>query len=197
MLDPAPMSDSKATASDLNENALVWKAALALSGGVLRNRPPSASSGAYAIAWSAPSTAPHRSRKDPVNASRSAELLTSSSSTSTSSDSRLAARSVIRRARPKLVRTTEAPSRSARSAAWNAIESFVIPPVITSFLPSRIKAASRSLQPRAAQRPQRTGKPLARLGRLDQLVDESGGSGRLGAQVLVGVLVRQPRTLRL
>ena len=124
----------------MNENALVWKAAAALSAGVVMNRPPKASSGANAIAWSAPSTDPQRSRREPVNAPRSDGLFTSSSSTSTSDDSRLAARSVIRRARPKLVSTIDAPSSSAREAAWNAIESFVITPVITSFLPSRITA---------------------------------------------------------
>ena len=43
--------------------------------------------------------------------SKSSGLLTSSSSTSGGSGSRLAARSVIRRTRPKLVSTTEAPSR--------------------------------------------------------------------------------------
>src|SRR5271154_7169649 len=195
MLDPAPISGSSAAASDFIENALVWKAAAALSGGVVMNRPPSASSGAYAIACSAPSTEPHRSPKDEVSADRSSALFTSSSSTSTSPDSRLAARSVIRRARPKLVRTTSAPSRWARSAAWKAIESFVITPVITSFLPSRITTASSTSRPRAGERPQRPGEALSRFRRFDQLVDEPGGGGRLGPQVLLEVLVRQPRPL--
>ena len=143
MLDPAPISGSNAAASALKENALVWNAAEALSGGVVMNRPPSASSGANAIACSAPSTLPHRSRSESVNADRSSGLFTSSSSTSTSAESRVAARSVIRRARPKLVSTSEAPSSRARSAAWKAIESFVITPVTTSFLPSRITTSRR------------------------------------------------------
>ena len=188
MLDPDSISGSNAPASALNENALVWNAALALSAGVVMNRPPKASSGANAIACSAPSTPPQRSRSDEVNASRSATLLTSSSSTSTSEDSRVAARSVIRRARPKLVRTTDAPSSKARAAAWNAIESLVITPVITSLLPSRITTPSLAM---TGERPQRVGEPLARLRRLNQLVDESGSGCRLGAQMLLGVLLRQ------
>ena len=47
---------------------------------------------------------------------RSSGWLTSSSSTSTGSGSRWAARSVIRRTRPKLVSSTSAPSACARSA---------------------------------------------------------------------------------
>ena len=83
MLDPAGISGLSAAASALNEKALVANACGALSAGVVMNRPPSASSGANAIACSAPSTPPQRSRRSAASASRSSGLLTSSSSTST------------------------------------------------------------------------------------------------------------------
>ena len=42
---------------------------------------------------------------------------------------------------------------------------------------------------------QSLGEPVTRLGRLDDLVDESLGGGRLGAQVIVGVGLREPVAL--
>jgi hypothetical protein len=143
MLPPEDISGSTAADSDFKEKALVSKAALALSAGAVMNAPPRASWGANAMAWSTPSTSPHCSRSDSVRASRSSPLLTSSSSTSTGSGSRWAARSVIRRARPKLVSSTVAPSCCARSAAWKAIESLVMTPVMSRRLPARITADHR------------------------------------------------------
>ena len=55
---------------------------IALSAGVLRKLPPSASPGANAIACRMPSTRPQRSRRSSATASMSSGLLTSSSSTS-------------------------------------------------------------------------------------------------------------------
>ena len=88
--------------------------------------------GAKAIACRTPSSRPQRCVSSAATAARSASELTSSSSTSTGSGSRAAARSVSRRARPKLVSTTSAPSCCACSATCQAIESFVITPVISS-----------------------------------------------------------------
>ena len=68
--------------------------------------PPSASPGANAIACRAPSTPPQRCLSSPTSVSKSSGLFTSSSSTSGGSGSRAAARSVIRRVRPKPVSTT-------------------------------------------------------------------------------------------
>ena len=165
--------------------------------GVVRNLPPSASSGANAIACSAPSTLPQRSRNDEVIASRSAGLFTSSSSTSTSCESRLAARSVIRRARPKLVSThrgalvQRSRSRMERDRVFgdHACDQELLA------LEDHDGVTGARLAG-AGQRPQRAGQPLARVGRLDQLVDESGRGGRLGPQVLVGVLIGQTRRAR-
>ena len=69
-----------------------------------------------------------------VNAARSAGLFTSSSSTSTSATAAWRpARSSAAPARSSSARP-RLPPRSARSAAWKAIESFVITPVISELL---------------------------------------------------------------
>src|SRR5437868_3550496 len=63
MLTTAPPSDingANPADSAFNENALVWNAVRALSHGVSRNAPPSASSGANAMAWRNPSRRPQR-----------------------------------------------------------------------------------------------------------------------------------------
>jgi len=112
----ADKTGNKASAKALKEYAEVRKAISADSGGADMKLPPKASPGAKAIAWRAPSTPPHRSRSSLCIASRSSGLFTSSSSTSGGSGSREAARSVIRRVRPKPVRSTCAPSSCARSA---------------------------------------------------------------------------------
>ena len=81
----APSSGNRSdspTASAFSEYADVWNAVIALSGGVLRKLPPSASSGAKAIACRMPSTRPQRSRRSSATASMSSGLLTSSSRTS-------------------------------------------------------------------------------------------------------------------
>ena len=92
------------------------KATSADSGGADMKLPPRASPGANAIACRAPSSPPQRSRSSAASDSKSAGLFTSSSSTSGGSGSRAAARSVMRRVRPKPVSTTCAPSCWARSA---------------------------------------------------------------------------------
>ena len=106
---------SRASASALNEYALVRKASSADSGGALMNLPPSASPGANAIACSAPSRPPQRDSSSAPSASKSSGLLTSSSSTSGGSGSLAAARSVMRRVRPKPVSTISAPA-----SCWRA-----------------------------------------------------------------------------
>ena len=50
MLEPDGISSASAAAIALSEKALVWKAIAALSAGAVMNLPPSASSGAKAIA---------------------------------------------------------------------------------------------------------------------------------------------------
>ena len=113
------------------------------SGGVSRKLPPSASSGANAIACSTPSTRPQRESSSPRSASRSSGSFTSSSSTSGGSGSRFAARSVSRRARPK---PSAAPRRRLAGPARprrNAIDCLVTTPVISSFLPSSITDRQR------------------------------------------------------
>ena len=115
----APSSGKRsasATESALSEYALVRNATSALSTGVSRKFPPSASSGANAIAWRTPSTRPQRSRSSVATAARFSGLLTSSSSTSGGCGSLLADRSVMRRTRPNEVSTTSAPA----SCAWRA-----------------------------------------------------------------------------
>ena len=82
--------------------------------------------------------APARPPAPRASAVRCSVSLTSSSSTSAGSGRLLAARSVRRRARPKLVSTISAPDSWARRATSQAIESLVITPVITSFLLSSI-----------------------------------------------------------
>ncbi len=114
---PSPSnSGTSAWASAFSEYALVWNAIPALSGGVVMKRPPSASSGAKAIACSAPSMPPQRCWRSAVSRSKCSGSFTSSSSTSGVRGSPFAERSVIRIGRPKLVRITSAPSFWARSA---------------------------------------------------------------------------------
>ena len=98
---------------------------IALSAGVVMKRPPSASSGAKAIACSTPSTPPHLARSDSVSAAKDPQPCSRRvRAHRPRRSSRFAARSVIRRARPKLVKTTEAPSRKparprgTRSSPW-------------------------------------------------------------------------------
>ena len=122
--------------SAFSENADVWNAIVALSTGVLRKLPPSASPGAKAIACRMPSTRPQRSRRSSATAWMSSGLLTSSSSTSGTGSSLVADRSVIRFARPKPVSTISAPAAWACLATSNAIDSRLMTPVISSFLPS-------------------------------------------------------------
>ena len=110
--DPPPaarISGRRPTARVLYENADVRNAVAAESAGVSRKLPPSASSGAYAIACRAPSTAPHRSVRSATSASMWSGSLMSSSSTGGGSGSRFAERSVSRIARPKPVSTISAP----------------------------------------------------------------------------------------
>ena len=135
---------SSAAASALNEYALVWNAVTALSGGVVMKRPPSASSGANAIACRTPSTRPQRSRSSAASASSSSGSLTSSSSTSGGSGSRAAERSVMRLARPKPVRTISAPASWAWRATSKAIDSRLMTPVMSSFLPSSMPITAGS-----------------------------------------------------
>ena len=102
-------------------------------------RPPSASSGANAIACRTPSTRPQRSRSSAASASSCSGSLTSSSSTSGGSGSRAAERSVMRLARPKPVSTISAPASWAWRATSNAIDSRLMTPVMRSFLPSSMR----------------------------------------------------------
>ena len=113
-----------------------------------------------------------------------AGLLTSSSSTSTGVlGSRCAARSVIRLARPKLGQHDLGPSRCALLRAWNAIESFVMTPVISRRLPARYHGHARNAPARRSSSVEkRPREPPPRLGRLDHLVDEAGGRGDVRAR---------------
>src|SRR5689334_23859772 len=120
--------------------------------------------------------------------------------TSTGSGSRPAVRSVSRRARPKLVRSTAAPSSWASLATWKAIESLVRTPVISSRLPARITGRSpENAVPltRPCERVQCGGQAPARIGRLDDLIDETGSRSGVGSEVLLGVGIGQPGALLL
>ena len=121
-------------ASAFSENALVRNATSALSAGVSRKLPPSASSGAKAIACRMPSTRPQRSRSSSATASRSSGLLTSSSSTSGGVELGSPTARSCRRTRPNEVRTTSAPASWAWRATSYAIDSRVTTPVMSSFL---------------------------------------------------------------
>ena len=106
---PSGISGASADASALNEKALVRKASAADSGGVSRKSPPSASRGREGDRVErAVDRAPARLELA-GSAAKSLGVFTSSSSTSGGSGSCAAARSVSRRARPKLVSTTSAP----------------------------------------------------------------------------------------
>ncbi len=70
MLEPDGISGTSAAASAFSEYALVTNACAALSAGAVMNLPPSASSGANAIACSTPSTRPQRERELVVQRAR-------------------------------------------------------------------------------------------------------------------------------
>src|SRR5512140_195336 len=112
-IDPPPViSGITAAASSLSEKVETRKAVWTLSHGVLRKLPPSASSGAYATAWSAPCSTPHLSLSARATLWKCAGLVTSSSSTS-DSPSRLALRCVS-----TPVMSSFLPSSSIGSPLW-------------------------------------------------------------------------------
>src|SRR6202035_2908265 len=100
--------------------------------------PPSASPGANAIAWTNPSSRPHRCLMLSASASTCAWLLTSISRMSGVGCIRRALFSVRLMARPKLVSTMSAPSRWASSAIAKAMLAGVRTPVTRIFFPSRM-----------------------------------------------------------
>src|SRR4051812_13923777 len=197
---PSPMSGRSAADRALSEYALVWNACAALSTGVSRNLPPSASSGANAIACSTPSTRPQRSRRSAATDSMSEAEFTSSSRTSAGCGSWLAARSVSRLARPKPVSTTSAPASWACRAASKAIESRFRTPVMRSFLsPSTGPTSSAGGSQRdvahavrgdcdGVERRERLDQPAPGVVRGDHLVDVALGGGDARRQVLGRVL---------
>ena len=188
---------------------------LALSAGVSRKLPPSASSGANAIACSTPSTRPQRSRRSAATAARSVGVVDVELEHVGRLRQRWPPRSVMRLARPKPVSTTSAPASWAWRATSNAIDSRLTTPVMRSFLPcsreitsqgsrtlrsSKMRGPERTATIRAGccgrsragtrhrvERRQRLDQAAARVARGDHLVDVALGGGDRGGQVLVGV----------
>ena len=156
------------------------------------NRPPSASSGANAIACSAPSTPPQRSRSDSVSAARSSALVHVELEHVDGLGQPLrralghppAAPEARQHDRGALLLRLRGGVEGDRVLGDHAGDQQPLAVEDHSLRPPR----SVHSAPRQA---------LARLGRLDELVDEPGGGRRLGPQVLVGVLVGQPRRARL
>ena len=118
---PGPISGCAATASAFREKADTCTAVATSGHSVLRKLPPSAVSGANPIEWRTPSMPSTCSRTRSARASRSAWLVTSSSTTAAGCGRRPADRLVNAIARPKEVSTTVAPSSCASRATWKAI----------------------------------------------------------------------------
>ena len=97
------ISGRNPTAMAFSEYALVRSAVAALSHGVSRKFPPSASCGAKAMAWRNPSRLPHRCSRSLATTAICSSSFASISSTGGGSGRRLADFSVKPMALPKLV----------------------------------------------------------------------------------------------